>query len=116
MEKQKLIETRKIRGYSQEQMAKHLHMDVSNYNRREKGQAKITSSEWGKLANILNVSVEEIFESEESMIFVCKDQSVGINHGTNNVYTIPEFLLESQRKYIAKLEEENLALKKQLGV
>ncbi len=115
MEKQKLIETRKSRGYSQEQMAKHLHMDVSNYNRREKGQAKITSTEWEKLANLLNVSVEEIFESEETTFIICKDQSVGINNGTNNVYTIPEFLLESQRKYIAKLEEENAVLMKKLG-
>jgi transcriptional regulator with XRE-family HTH domain len=116
MEKQKLIEVRKNRGFSQEQLAKHLHMDVSNYNRREKGQAKITTNEWEKIASFLKVGLEEIFESEEAMIFVCKDQSVGINHGTNNIYTIPEFLLESQRKYIAKLEEENAALKKKLGL
>jgi transcriptional regulator with XRE-family HTH domain len=115
MEKQKLVEIRKKRGYSQEQMAKHLHMDVSNYNRREKGQAKITSTEWEKLATILNVSVEEIFESEESMIFVCKDNATGNYQGNNHIYSIPEFLLESQRKYIAKLEEENAALKKKLS-
>ena len=115
MEKQKLIETRKKRGYSHEQMAKHLHMDVSNYNRREKGQAKITSTEWEKLASILDVSVEEIFESEEAMIFVCKDNATGNYQGNNNIYSIPEFLLESQRKYIAKLEKENAALKKKLG-
>jgi transcriptional regulator with XRE-family HTH domain len=115
MEKQKLIETRKSKGFSQEQMAKHLHMDVSNYNRSEKGQAKITSNEWEKLATILNVSVEEIFESEEAMIFVCKDNATGNYQGNNHIYSIPEFLLESQRKYIAKLEEENAALKKQLG-
>ena len=46
--------------------------------------------------------VEEIYENEESTIIICKDQSIGIN----NVYTILELLLESQRKYIAKLEEE----------
>jgi hypothetical protein len=51
-------------------------------------------------------------KNEEATFIICKDQSVGINNGTN----IPEFLLESQRKYIAKLEEENAALKKQLGV
>ena len=31
------------------------------------------------------------------------------------VYTIPEFLLESQRKYIVKLEEENTQLKEALN-
>jgi hypothetical protein len=40
MEKQKLIETRKKRGYSQEQMAKHLHMDVSNYKEEKKDKLK----------------------------------------------------------------------------
>ncbi len=111
MEKIKLIEVRKSKGYSQNQMAEELCMDVSNYNRREKGQSKVSSSEWEKLASVLEVPVEDIFESEESIFIICKDQSVGINNGTNNVYTIPEFLLESQRKYIQKLEEEIQTLK-----
>lgn len=111
MEKLKLIASRKSNGFSQEHMAKLLCMDVSNYNRREKGLVKITSIEWEKLASLLNVSVEVIFESEESSFIICKEQSIAIN----NNYTIPEFLLESQRKYITKLEEENAALKKKLG-
>ena len=92
-------------------------MDVSNYNKREKGKAKakITSNEWEKLATILDVAIEDIYENEEATFIICKDQSVGVvNHGTNNVYTVPEFLLESQRKYIAKLEEENAQLKELL--
>lgn len=108
MEKIKLIEARKKKGFSQQQIAEKLCIDVSNYNRRERGQAKIHSSEWIKLANILDVQVEDIFESDEYSFIVCKDQSVGINNGTNNVYTIPEFILENQKNYIKKLEEENL--------
>ena len=114
MEKIKLIEARKSKGFSQQQLAEKLCMDVSNYNRREKGQAKITTSEWEKLATILEKPVEDIFESEEATFIICKDQSVGIIHGTNNVYTVPEFLMESQRKYIQKLEEEIQTLKEQL--
>lgn len=41
MEKLKLIASRKSNGFSQEHMAKLLCMDVSNYNRREKGLVKI---------------------------------------------------------------------------
>ena len=111
MEKIKLIEARKSKGLSQQQLAEKLCMDVSNYNRREKGQSKVSSSEWEKLASVLEVPVEDIFESEESIFIICKDQSVGINNGTNNVYTIPELLLESQRKYIQRLEEEIQTLK-----
>jgi transcriptional regulator with XRE-family HTH domain len=41
MEQTKLIEVRKLKGFSQQQIAEQLFMDVSCYNRREKGQVKI---------------------------------------------------------------------------
>jgi hypothetical protein len=90
-------------------------MDVSNYNRREKGQAKISSNEWDKLANLLEILVEDVFESEETMLFVCKDYASGNYQGNKHIYFIPEFLLKSQRKDIAKLEEEIQNLKNQLS-
>lgn len=115
MEKIKLIEARRSKGFSQQQVAELLCMDVSNYNRREKGQSKISLSEWEKLAVILEIPVEHIFESEEAMLFICKDNANGNYQGNNHIYNIAEFLLESQQKYITKLEEENAALKKKLG-
>lgn len=42
MKKIKLIETRKRKGITQKKIADVLCMDVSNYNRREKGMAKIS--------------------------------------------------------------------------
>lgn len=112
MEKTKLILARSNKGLTQQQIALKLNMDVSNYNRREKGQIKISNNEWEKFSKILEVSIEEIYESEESNFFVFKDNSTGNYLGTNNFYTIPEYLLENQRKYIQKLEEENNDLKK----
>ncbi|NJM79680.1 MAG: helix-turn-helix transcriptional regulator [Flavobacterium sp.] len=114
MEKIKLIEARKQKGFSQQQIAEHLCIDVSNYSRREKGQVKISSNEWEKIASLLKIPVEEIFESEESMIFICRDNATGNYQGNNHIYSIPEYLLENQRKYIAKLEEENISLKEEL--
>uniref|UniRef100_UPI00404AE72F helix-turn-helix domain-containing protein n=1 Tax=Flavobacterium sp. TaxID=239 RepID=UPI00404AE72F len=114
MERIKLIEARKKSGLSQQQVADKLFMNVSNYNRREKGQSKISTSEWEKLANILDTSIEEIFESEESIFIICRDNSIGVNNGTNNVYTVPEFLLEHQKNYIKKLEVEIEELKKRI--
>jgi transcriptional regulator with XRE-family HTH domain len=111
MEKIKLITARSKKGFTQQQIALKLNMDVSNYNRREKGQIKISNNEWEKLSKILEVPIEDIFESEESNFFVFKDNSTGNYLGTNNFYTIPEFLIENQRKYIQKLEEENQKLK-----
>ena len=114
MEKVKLIETRKNKGYSQLYMAEKLSINESNYCRREKGQAKISSVEWEKLAQILDVSVEDIFETDENQFFICKDSATGNYQGTNNIYSVPESLLETQQKYIKKLEEENQHLKELL--
>lgn len=60
MEKTKLIETRKRKNITQEYMANVLCMDVSNYNRREKGTSKISLDEWNKIAKALNVSLDEV--------------------------------------------------------
>ena len=89
-------------------------MDVSNYTRREKGQAKIYPNEWEKLATILDVPVDEIYEPDDNQIFICKDRSTVHYQGTNHIYAVPEHLLETQRKYIEVLEKENRELKQKL--
>ena len=86
-------------------------MDVSNYSRREKGQVKISLSEWEKLANILQEPIEYIYESEDTQVFICRDSSTVHYQGTNHIYSIPEYFLETQRKYITILEEEIRELK-----
>lgn len=97
---------------TQQQMADILCTDVSNYSRKENGTVKIRGEEWEKLATALDISVEKIYESDDSHYFVFKDNSIGNYLGTNHVYSIPEHLLESQRKYIEKLEREIEILKK----
>jgi transcriptional regulator with XRE-family HTH domain len=111
MEKTKLIQARTKRGFTQQQLAEALCVDVSNYNRREKGQIKISNTEWEKLSKILETPVEEIYESEESNFFVFRDNSTGNYLGNNNIYSIPEYFLETQKKYIEKLEKEIQELK-----
>ena len=100
MEKVKLIDTRRHKGYSQMYMADKLSIDESNYCSREKGQSKINSDEWKKLAKMLDVPIEDIFESDENQFFICNDNASGNYQGTNNIYSVPEFLLETQKKYI----------------
>jgi transcriptional regulator with XRE-family HTH domain len=115
MEKTKLIEMRNLKRLSQQHIAEQLNMDVSCYNRREKGEVYIKIEEWEKLAKILNVPISEIFETDEKQSFICKDKSssnfFGTNNGTSNIYTIPEALFDTMQKYITKLEEEIKELK-----
>ncbi|RRO22159.1 helix-turn-helix domain-containing protein [Flavobacteriaceae bacterium 14752] len=96
--------TRKQKGFSQQQLADYLCMNVSSYNRREKGISHIKPDEWMKLADILEVHLDEIYEHDARYHIDCKDQSIGINHGTQKVYTVPKALLDSQQKYIEMLE------------
>ena len=114
MEKEKLIRRRKESNISQVAIADKLCMDVSCYNRREKGQIRISMQEWNKLADILNVPVDEIYEPDDNQVFICKDNSMVqyTNQGTNNIFSVPEHLLEMQRKYIETLEKEIFELKK----
>lgn len=112
MQKTKLINARKSKNFSQEYLANALCMDVSNYSRREKGQIKIAPAEWEKIATVLEIPLENIYESDESMMFVYNDQSSG-NSG-NHFYSIPQYLLNTQKKYLENLEAENLALKEKI--
>lgn len=115
MVKNKLIAVRIEKGFSQKEMADRLYMDQSQYSRRENGNIRISEDEWEKLSQILDVPVEDIFESEDRNVFIFKDNAVGNYNGTNSIYSIPEHILETQRKYIQKLEEEIVELKKRLG-
>lgn len=115
MMKTKFSETRKRKGMSQENIAKALFMDVSNYNRRESGQMKISNQEWKKLAETLGVALEEIYEADESQVFIFNDNATGNVNSVIN-YNIPLSIWETQKKYIEKLETENQDLKEKLNL
>ncbi|NML70018.1 helix-turn-helix transcriptional regulator [Chryseobacterium sp. RP-3-3] len=64
MKKEKLMQLRKEKGYTQQQMADVIATDVSNYNRRESGEVKMLRREWDKIARFLDVPVMEIYEGD----------------------------------------------------
>jgi transcriptional regulator with XRE-family HTH domain len=113
MLKEKLIDKRKEKGLSQERMADLLGLDTSNYSRRENGDTKIKITEWEKKAQILNVPISEIFESEEATIYkINSKNSTGGQIGDNNSITgVDATTLDNLNEYIKTLKEENIALK-----
>ena len=115
--KEKLIEMRKARGFTQKDMADRLHLEVSSYGRRESGETKIRIEQWIELAKMLGVPLENIYEEDENQHLTFKDNATGkcCANNINNIYiTVPESLLETQQKYIQKLENENAELKQLL--
>ena len=111
--KHRLIEARKKTGYSQEYISGILGMDVSSYSRRENGQIKISYREWQKLSEILDSPLEDIYESDDGMTLIFNDNSSGNGNIVTN-YTIPQSMLDTQRKYVEKLEEEIRNLKEEI--
>ncbi|MBB6330523.1 transcriptional regulator with XRE-family HTH domain [Chryseobacterium sediminis] len=122
MQKEKLRTVRKRKGFTQQQMAEVIPTDVSNYSRKESGAVSITHTEWNKLAQFLEVPLEEIYEEEETRIIIENpvfNDSPGSNVGNitaNNVGNITNELsieiIKNLQEYISLLKEEIERLKK----
>ncbi|PIF34325.1 helix-turn-helix protein [Flavobacterium sp. 9] len=114
MIKQKLIKKRIEKNIKQEEMAFHLGITQSQYSRRESGITKIKKSEWNILAKVLETNLETIYQSEDDVYFL--DDNTNINRSNDfapdNEYY--DLTLAVMKKYIEKLENENMLLKMQL--
>ena len=111
MVKQKLKVAREKR-FTQDEFAFKLGLETSNYNRRENGQTKISKREWDKMAKELNVKFEEIYEPEDGVYIINNENASGTYSGShNNFANNDDFVFETMKKYISKLEEENTTLK-----
>jgi transcriptional regulator with XRE-family HTH domain len=120
MEKSKLIKIRKNLGLSCKEIADSLCIEEYSYRRRENGKTKISNQEWKKLASILSVPFETIFEAESISIDNSKNTSPKIS--ANQYYNIPKEMVDNQQEYINilkieidSLKKENLQLKEKLS-
>lgn len=117
MVKEKLRKIRIDKGISQKQIAAILPTDVSNYNRKEQGDVKMTKQEWEKIADFLKVPLEEIYEAESEKKPTVKyenptfnDSSIGVQY----VEILPS-VIQNLQDYIFSLKEENALLKEKLN-
>ena len=123
MVQEKLRTLRKQKRLSQEKMAKILSTDTSNYSRKERGEVKIHDEEWEKLANALEVPIEEIKEKKELGIHN-ENTTFNDNSGNYNQYfSIPSSVIDNLNDYIEVLKEqieilkqENATLKEKLNL
>jgi transcriptional regulator with XRE-family HTH domain len=111
MEKSLLIKTRKKLGFSCKEIADLLCIEEYSYRRRENGKTKISNQEWKKLASILSVPFETIFEEEKVSIDTPQSSTSKIN--TTESYNIPKEMFDNQQEYITILKIENDTLKKE---
>ncbi|MGC5743110.1 helix-turn-helix transcriptional regulator [Chryseobacterium sp. NFX27] len=120
MQKEKLRVIRKQKGYTQQQIADIIATDVSNYSRKESGDVKIVRDEWDKIARFLDVSVEDIYEDEESKVVINNNHPVYNDQSSSSSGTITQFhnisasIIQNLQDYISLLKEENEKLKEEL--
>ena len=120
MQKVKLREVRKQKGFTQQQIADMLPTDGSNYSRKEAGTVGITKAEWAKLAKFLDVTLEEIYEEDEPNIVVnnpvfndSPGASGAIGNNVNNFSNeLSIEIIKTMQEYISLLKEEINRLKK----
>lgn len=115
MIKQKLISKRIEKNFSQEDVAHLLEITQSQYSRRENGITKISKKEWDKMAKVLDTTLETIYEPEDGIYVINNENANGNYSGSQNHFSqVPDYVIETMRKYIEKLEEENKSLKEEI--
>lgn len=102
---------RELKNITREFIAAELGMSLSGYSKLERGEVDITVSKIYKIAEILNVSVEQILNFDASQIFNVSHnaqvQGLGAHAETMNFYGD-----DFKEKYIKMLEAEVERLKK----
>lgn len=116
---------RQINQWTQEEMAEKLNISVNGYSKLESGKTKLSLDKLQKIAQIFNIDLIELISAKErTFIGLIGDNNQNISNylGVNEelaleneklklVITHKEELLQSKLELIAKLSDENQALK-----
>jgi transcriptional regulator with XRE-family HTH domain len=112
MIKNKLIAARKERNRTQNDMAELLFISQSQYQRRKRGEIRISDEEWMRMAKILEKEVDDIKEEDNITTIYNYDNYSGNYSASNNYfYNIPDFIMKNHQEYIEMLKEEIKSLK-----
>jgi len=112
MIQEKLRNLRKLKNISQQEMAKIIGTDASNYSRKERGEVRIFDDEWVKIARVLGVSAEDLKNEGHELSDQYNQSSIQeqLGNGTG-LYCLSELVIQIQKKYISMLEKEVESLK-----
>lgn len=105
---------RELKSVTRESLADELGMSLSGYSKLERGEVEITLSKIERIAQILEVSIEQLLNFDVSQVFnVTHNQQV---QGLGNKANVINYYGDDYReKYIKILELEVERLKKLVG-
>nr|WP_310587490.1 helix-turn-helix transcriptional regulator [uncultured Dyadobacter sp.] len=107
---EKIKKIREIKNYTQEYMAQKLEMTQAGYGKIERNESELSYPKLMKIAEVLKVSVEDIINFNEKMIFNVMHNQTGNGYVVNNGTSDQERKLYEQ--IIQQQKEEILFLKK----
>lgn len=107
---EKIKKIRELKNYTQEYMAQKLEMTQAGYGKIERDESEVSYQKLSKIADILKVSVEDIINFNEKMIFNVMHNQTGNGYVVNNGLSEQEKKLYQQ--IIDQQKEEILFLKK----
>ena len=102
---------RELKSITRETMAADLGMSLSGYSKLERGEVDLTLSRVHKIAQILEVSFEQLLNFDPKQIFndsKNKEEEKGANNSDFKVST----MIDYREKYIQLLENELERLRK----
>ena len=106
MSYEKLITTRKLKGYTQEKLAQQIAMEQTTLSRKERGLSPITIAEWERIAKALEVSIEKIVEPNNN------DTQSFFNEKALSLQNV--VLIKKSYEKIIKAKDEQIALLKEM--
>lgn len=112
--REKLRMIRTAKGFTQKQIANAICTTDSNYCRKENGDVKIFNEEWEKIAELLKVPIEDIYEEEKVIMFNQNHTTGEISILYSKYHITQEALIGNLQDYISILKKENEFLKEEL--
>ena len=106
MSYEKLITTRKLKGYTQEKLAQQIAMEQTTLSRKERGLSPISDEEWQRIAKALEVSIEKIVEPNNN------DTQSFFNEKALSLQNV--VLIKKSYEKIIKAKDEQIALLKEM--
>lgn len=99
---------RKVKGWTQEEMAEQLAMSVNGYSKIERGETNISTTKLEKLANIFGIESQDFFNFDGQVILnlvSCNDQSNNKILNQNSIVDCQHELEKAQLLLVQKDKE-----------
>lgn len=104
----KLTTYRELRHLTKEEMAHQLGVSPNTDGRYEKGEFEPKVDQWEKIAEILNVPVEELLKTEPIVIHMSHNQMAMPNFGSQNNHAYPEEMVQQLADRVKELERTSV--------